>query len=343
MNQKVAVREIVDVTFKAKSPMQLGNTKFKKGEPVIYFDSAKTSSLEGNSNVVYAQGGRGNARLVAWEGDRSVTFTFEEALLSARGFAVLSGANLSENIRVNLHQVQRVGVSYQNVALDDKTPANIPVLDLTGVLPKNSLALTAADANQVNENGVHAYPDAKIFVFELNQDGEIVQSFDVSEAALTAAPTSPSVSVIAESDKADGLDITKKFLLASGYVDGETVTANPEGSGLNPDHMYLVDYYVAQPGTNLTITPGKFAGNFLIEANTLFRRVSDSRDLPAQFTIPNGKITSNFTFSMASTGDPSTFPFQVEAFPDYLPFNKKCKAVFALDIADDPVDNSEDC
>ncbi len=65
---KFGVREIVDVTFKAKSPMQIGNTKFKRGEPVMYFDSAKTSTLESTSAVVYAQGGRGNARLMAWEG-----------------------------------------------------------------------------------------------------------------------------------------------------------------------------------------------------------------------------------------------------------------------------------
>lgn len=68
MNEKFGVREIVDVVFKAKNAMTIGNTKYKKGEPVIYFDSAKTSTLESASATVYAQGGRGNARLIAWEG-----------------------------------------------------------------------------------------------------------------------------------------------------------------------------------------------------------------------------------------------------------------------------------
>lgn len=55
-NEKFGVRDVVDVTFKAKSDMQLGNTEFKKGEPVIYFDSATTSSLESTTSTVYAQG-----------------------------------------------------------------------------------------------------------------------------------------------------------------------------------------------------------------------------------------------------------------------------------------------
>lgn len=62
------VREITDITFKALSRVKLGNKMFDKGEPVMYFDSAKTSSLESTTNTVYAQGGRGNPRLIAWEG-----------------------------------------------------------------------------------------------------------------------------------------------------------------------------------------------------------------------------------------------------------------------------------
>ncbi len=40
-----------------------------QGQPVLYIDSAKTSTLEGAGTSVYAQGGRGNARLVTWEGE----------------------------------------------------------------------------------------------------------------------------------------------------------------------------------------------------------------------------------------------------------------------------------
>lgn len=271
--------------------------------------------------------------------DKTVTFTFEEALLSPRSFALLSGGNLTENSRIHLHQTQRVQPTTKSVELGGKTAANVLVLDLTPFIPKNGQVLTAADSSLVTESGSALYADAKIFVMELNENGEIVRSFDVTEGALEAAPSTPGLSTLATSKKGGGsqIDVTEKAYLVSGYISEETVKPIHGDNGLDEGKVYLVDYYVAQPGSNLTITPSKFAGNFLIEANTLFRRQSDSRDLPAQFTIPNGKITSNFTFTMASTGDPSTFPFQVEAFTDFLPFNNKCKALFALDVADEPI------
>jgi hypothetical protein len=54
--------------------------------------------------------------------------------------------------------------------------------------------------------------------------------------------------------------------------------------------------------------------------------------MPAEFIIPNCKIQSNFTFSMASSGDPSTFTFTIDAFPDYTRFDKTKKVLAAIQI-----------
>jgi hypothetical protein len=54
--------------------------------------------------------------------------------------------------------------------------------------------------------------------------------------------------------------------------------------------------------------------------------------MPAEFIIPNCKIQSNFTFTMASSGDPSTFTFTMDAFPDYTRFNKTKKVLAAIQI-----------
>ena len=53
---KFGVREICDVVLKAKSAMKVGNKIFYANEPVIYFDTLKTSSMEGAATTVYAQG-----------------------------------------------------------------------------------------------------------------------------------------------------------------------------------------------------------------------------------------------------------------------------------------------
>lgn len=68
---KFGVREIVDVVFKAAADGQrIGNRTFKKYQPVFTIDTATTSSLEQATTVVYAQGGKGYARLISWEGFR---------------------------------------------------------------------------------------------------------------------------------------------------------------------------------------------------------------------------------------------------------------------------------
>ena len=88
---KFGVREICDVVLKAKAAQKIGDKVFYKNEPVCYFDSLKTSSLEGAATTVYAQGGRGFSRLAAWEGEKTLTFTVEDALLTTESFQALLG------------------------------------------------------------------------------------------------------------------------------------------------------------------------------------------------------------------------------------------------------------
>ena len=69
---KFGVREIANVVFKAKSTVKIGNTTFQEGQPVLYIDTAKLLLLKGAATTVYATGGRGNTRLIAWEGEKTL-------------------------------------------------------------------------------------------------------------------------------------------------------------------------------------------------------------------------------------------------------------------------------
>ena len=124
--------------------------------------------------------------------------------------------------------------------------------------------------------------------------------------------------------------------LKSKEVSGNNITFS-EVKADNGKVIILVDYYVAMKSgvQQLEVTPDKFAGSYYLEASTLFRRQEDGVDMPAQFVIPNVKIQSAFNFSMASTGDPSTFTFTMDAFPDYTKFDKTKKVLFALQIVED--------
>ena len=108
----------------------------------------------------------------------------------------------------------------------------------------------------------------------------------------------------------------------------------PEEYEESTEVTVLVDFYVkASSGAyEMDITPDKFGGYYYLEASTLFRRQDTGKDMAATFIIPKVKIQSNFTFSMASSGDPSTFTFTMDAFPDYTKFDKTKEVLFVLQI-----------
>lgn len=323
---KFGVREVADITFKAKSNLTLGKETFEAGEPVIFFDSAKTSTMESSAATVYAQGGKGNARLLAWEGDKTATFTFEEALLSPLGFQVLSGAGVIDASTTALHHTVRVQCQ--------AVTAELSVLgEEDGISPRtttNTLTITEdmlpAGAKVIHKNA--KYPLAKIFVMALDANGEIASRVKVDNGSGTSSGEL-------------AVDVVKAATMNSDiaeYTGAEGIALTITGEALTPGTIYLVDLYCEVKGTEMTVESGKFAGYYYIEANTLFRRASDGMDVPAQFTIPKGKIQSNFTFTMAGTGDPSTFTFTVDAFPDYmLGATQGKKVLFSLSVANDAI------
>lgn len=274
---KFGIREAVDVVFKALAPVTIGSTTFAEGEPVLYFDSLKTSTTEGTATTVYAQGGRGNPRLIAWEGDKAITFSFEDALISAEGMAILTGAGLLEASADNKIRVHQKAV-------------------LTGTIANKKVTVVMTDA--IPANGTLVTKD--IFGFILDNNEEI--------SARLGAGTGTAASI----QFAKEIDATG------------TVTV-------------LVDYYVDMKAgaKEITITADKLAGYYYIEGDTLFRRQADGVDLPAQLVIPNAKIQTNFTFTMAPSGDPSTFTFTADAFPGKVNGNKTNKVLYALQIIED--------
>ena len=325
---KFGVREICDVVLKAKANQKVGNKMFYKGEPVIYFDTLKTSSMEGAATTVYAQGGRGNSRLMAWEGERTITFTMEDALISPAGFMILSGAGLIEGT--------------------DSAPLKVHVAEQSDAV--YAPASSATDKNVyyiVTNKKVSTDTDAKIYVMTM-KNGEIDSEPYIAEyagATGVGSETAPAV------DKDTDKNVEKAFaagrlIKISKKTSGNDVIYTPDLTAFaNPDNMVvMIDYYteVASGGQQIDITPDKFGGNYYLEASTLFRN-PDGVDMPAEFIIPNCKIQSNFTFTMASSGDPSTFTFTMDAFPDYTVFNKTKKVLAAIQIISEAtdIDNSE--
>ena len=303
---KFGVREICNVTFKAKSNVTIGNTTFKVGQPVLYIDSAKTSTLEGAATTVYAQGGRGNTRLIAWEGEKTLTFTVEDALLSPLGLSVLSGAGLIKGTNAELVHVHMTTTAL--VSEDNPTSPQKGIINLTD-------ALEAGDA---------ICEEAPLFIMELEGDGSLTGTiFDATgilNKQIGYQENKPT-----EVDETETKDKRWNKITCDKSLAGKTV---------------MVDYYVVKKSANISeiqIDAENFAGYYYVEADTLFRRQSDGVDMPANITLPNVKIQSNFTFSMASSGDPSTFNFQMDAHPGYTYFNPDKEVLCVMQVIEEKV------
>lgn len=305
---KFGVRECANIVFRAKQPIRIGTATFQAGQPVLYIDTATTSSLEQSTTTVYAQGGRGNARLLAWEGEKTLTFSFTDALLSPIGFAILSGAGLfkrgdgknsEKETAMDRDLVHFHMMSGATLRVSGTTAANTASIDLRDAIAEfGSLASISTD-------------DAPVYIMEMEDDGSLTGN--IFSGTITTGST-----------------------VATGILELADIK-DAKGNLLTSDKAVMVDYYIDLPGEHVyeaDITPDTFGGNYYVEADTLFRDQYTGKDLPANLTFPNVRLQSNFTMTFAGTGDPSTFDFTMDAFPGYTYFDRKKKVLAVLQVVD---------
>ena len=196
----------------------------------------------------------------------------EDALISPEGFMILSGAGLIDATSekpIYQHMTETVDVA--DVQINDKV-VTIPMSEKP-YLPKD-------------KNGNYAYV---MFM----KDGEVItEPYIPTHDTLTAGE-----------DGKYSLTIDKHDIYDTVDEDEYSVQSVP---GTAEFDSVLIDFYVerVEDAQQIEITADKFGGNYYLEASTLFR-TQNGVDMPAEFIIPNCKIQSNFTFTMASSGDPS--------------------------------------
>ena len=294
---KFGVREICDVTFKTTADYQrVGNTVFKRaGMPAFMIDTARTSTLEQATSTVYAQGGKGYNRLIAWEGEKTMTFTVEDALISPMGLAVLSGAGL---MQPTADKVSHVHVTY-DVQVGDNGIAKINLDNL-----KEETGLEEAESfNVCKAAEVPAYATV------LDGSGAGIEFIETVTIGGEEHPTLKDA-IVVDKDHAVTFTVDNKYAYKTVKLD-----------------FYL---FMTTGVTEVEIKPQDFGGFFYVEAQTLFRREDTGKDMAAEIILPKVKIQSGFTFSMAASGDPSTFTFTMDAFPGYTMFDKTKKVMCVI-------------
>lgn len=485
---KWAIREAVDVYFKAKGPLKLGARMLRAGEPILIFDTVQTSAFEVASEISYVTGGRGNARILSFEGDKTLTFNFEEALLSDEGLAILSGAELIPARNPHLpgsagnaqtvitHYTEKYSVATNNRVDDDRTNQfpNDPSLPISE--PTQRRAPRGGNLNVWLAKKPFVGQNASIYVALLDGSGEMSGAPIEINLHNPSSPTTPQnhpggwpeirrTSHIAKWRHGDsfiaidsaGNPMRHRMPVTDGgfvgpiyghpcaragnavfddqvahYVDAGSLVRNwnaawgdpqdyiriitatgfganwgdatANGQNVGPEmlfdhngnryrapgattniqahdfmfhelpvgsYSYLlapsggvaqpkafcesgqyvykvnvpsilfqdivhVDYYVEhrRNATQISILPDKFGPFVYVEGSSLVRRASDGMDLPVTFVIPKFKINTELNFTMASTGDASTFNFQGDAYPDFSKFDLTRRVLADIQIVD---------
>ena len=257
---KFGIRSAVDVVFKTtraysgegQDYLLKKGIKWAKGEPVLYFDSLKVATTEGTAETVYAQGGKGNPKLIAWEGDKTVTFTFEDALISAEGLSILAGADLidasaGQKIRVHKKAVVQVGKN--------------GTLNFTGVL-----------------NGETLVKD-EIFGFIVDANGEIVERLGKAKVGEGNSITftnrslleSESVLIDYYVEKSTGvkeISITPDKFAGYFYIEGDTLFRR-QSDGKDLAAQIIIPNAKIQTAFNFSMSPSGDPSTFTFTADAL--------------------------------------------------------------------------
>ena len=218
---KFGVRECANIVFRAKQETTIGTNKFHVGQPVLYIDTATASSMEQASSTVYAQGGRGNARLIAWEGDKTLTFTLTDALISPVSLAMLSGAGLVKEAgkNVHVHATTRATMTIKGTG-----NTAVGTIDLTDALR------TFGPVTGANQILVDAGIDAPIFIIKTEDDGSITGDI------VTGTDTTGTGAATGVSFAYDGTTGRGEIKVNVPKLNNETA--------INESMNVMVDYYV---------------------------------------------------------------------------------------------------
>lgn len=91
------IKEVADVVF----------WDTETGNPVLYLDTLKVSTIEETADQTEARGGKGNPPLIIWDYGKEITLTLEDALFSMKSLNIMH--NSKGAVDANVSSVLRGG------------------------------------------------------------------------------------------------------------------------------------------------------------------------------------------------------------------------------------------
>lgn len=221
------IKEVADCVFYEIEP------DGTPGAPVLFLDTLKVSTIEQTAENVFAQGGKGNAKLIGWDFGKEISLELEDALFSPKSLAVTLGDGTVKTDDASI--IKTITAQVDN-------NGNLPTtwVDANGVsrtIPQGTeLKITSADGTAL-ELGLLNAGDKVFLTFEVPVAGQTI---------VVSADTYPGTYYITGDTFArseiTGKDEYFQFIIPKGKLVSEnTITLEAEG---DPSVNKVLDMYL---------------------------------------------------------------------------------------------------
>ena len=266
---RYGIKEVADVTF----------YKIKEdgtpGEPVLFLDTLKVSTIEQTAEQVDARGGKGNPKLITWDYGKEITVTMEDALFSPKSMAIMLGngkATAKDNGTVNRTTAARI-----------------------------IAATTATGSNYVDY--------LTLDVYDAEEKGAVRKKVDMMLASAGGTARANMVNFSAANITVTGVYTEAGVALTPASVgDGWTYAdLRNAAAGCTAGEKIFITYTQPVLKSEIVISGDTFPGTYYITGDTYARSDVTGKDSFFQFIIPKAKMTAEQTITLEAEGDPTTF------------------------------------
>ena len=331
---RFGIREVTDITFRSIGNTNLGGFIFTDKQPVMNINRAKMSTLDTTAATVYAQGGRGNPRLLAWDGDKTATFKFDNALISSYSLGILSGAAVDTSQQLAFHQKDR---SYIATSSQSEVSLNTIPGSLLNVNSDYPLNVTNLDPTYDAVSGPAKYTTINqmtaVYISSISASGVITTSATHNlpaglPIAFVSTGTLTGASLISTGIAGETYFVTRDSnLTATTFKISSTYTNALAGNSNVTPTAFTGTVYVVQMGaavdsatttTLSTLTPHNLSvGQNVLVRGTSFASITTGTDYYIR-TVPTAKtltlasdsaLTTPVTFTATSGNTLGTLAF----------------------------------
>lgn len=276
---RYGIKEVADVTFyKIKEDGS-------KGDPVLYLDTLKVSTIEQTAETVDARGGKGNPKLVTWDYGKEITVTIEDALFSAKSMAIMFGnGNASDKSSGNISRTVLARVSTTG-----------------GDNPEVYIDYIFADLYNPTTKGSERYK------IDMWKTGDNVRSGMLAFAdAIT--PYNSTTAVNGKGMVVKSVVSEQGAVLGSASGDASMTLENINTAiAAQAGKKVLITYTVPASKSEIVVSADTFPGTYYVQGDTYARSDVDGSDQFFQFIIQKAKMTSENTITLEAEGDPAVF------------------------------------